>query len=303
VNDTTSASPQETRPTVVIYGNCQADAATTIFNRHPSFRERFRAIFYPSYDHPTIKPEDISPADVAACAVLLEQHDPVGFPLRQLLPAGIRVVTFPSLDFNLLWPLTCPNPFDTRTAGRNYGIFPYGDRVILTCVKRGMNADDILQYYLRGWDDYKVDLGRLTSIETARIAQRDEHCDVQFGSLVLERFRVERLFWTVNHPAAPLLAQMTTKLLAAAFPGEPWAQCDDMFETIVGNFSPYGPLGSIDVPIHPDVADYLGLSWYRYEEGHRLSDGRVLSYEQYFRELIAQSVEGHAQEGARAPAG
>jgi len=283
------------RPTVVVYGNCQADATASIFNRDPGFSERFRAIFFPGYDHPTKKAEHIPREDLAACAVLLEQHDQVGFTQRDLLPPDVRVVKFPSLDFNLFWPFNTVNPFNSADPGKPIGLFPYGDRVIIGCVKKGMQADEIFDYYMSGWDEYKVDLHRLAALETARIASRDARSNVKLGALILQHFHTQRLFWTVNHPTADLLTDMTGRLLTAAFPNQAWAQQAHLRETILAYFSPLGPLGSIDVPIHPGVAAHLKLSWYDFDEKHRLSDGRAVSYGEYFHEMIKVSVERHAE--------
>ena len=288
----------DSRPTVVLYGNCQADAATTIFSRVPGFSERYRAIFFPSYDHPTRRANDIPQADLDACVVLLEQHDQSGFSERGLLPADTRTVRFPALDFNLFWPFNCVNPFNTPDEKNPLGPFPYGDRIIVNCVRQGMSADETYEYYASRWEDYQIDLTRLAALETARIAHRDARSDIKIGSLILERFHDDPLFWTVNHPRADLLAELTKHLLAAAFPNDTWASDLDMLRIIVGNFSAAGPLGGVGVPVHPAVAKYLGLKWYDPNAGYRAGDGRIVSQEEYLREMIALSVERHAAQPA-----
>lgn len=287
-------SKGDTRPTVVIYGNCQADAATTILARVPGFTERYRAVFFPSYDHPTQKADAIPKADLAACAMLFEQHDQFGMAQRALLPPDVPTVKFPAIDFNLLWPFNCINPYNAPDTKDPLGPFPYGDRIILRCLQQGMSAEETFDYYVTQWEDYKVDLHRLAALETARIALRDSRSDVKLGSLVLERFHDDRLFWTVNHPVAELLAEFTTRLLTTAFANQAWVNELDTLTTIVGYFSPRGPLGSIGVPIHPGIANYLGLKWYGADDLYRASDGRMRSYEEYFHEMIAHSVAGRA---------
>lgn len=278
------------RPTVVIYGNCQADAATTIFSRVPGFNERYRAVFFPSYNHPTCKVEDIPQSDLDACVVLLEQHDQVGFAQRGLMRADLPTVKFPALDFNLFWPFNCINPFNTPDAANPLGPFPYGDRIIVNCVRQGMSAAETYDFYLNNWEDYKVDLHRLAALETARIAQRDSRSNIKLGTSILEQFHDRRLFWTVNHPCAELLAELTTGLLTTAFANDTWVGELDMLATIKGNFGKRGPLGSVGVPIHPRVAKYLGLKWYSADDLYRAGDGRMVTHEEYLREMIAHSV-------------
>ncbi|MDQ2992890.1 MAG: WcbI family polysaccharide biosynthesis putative acetyltransferase [Candidatus Eremiobacteraeota bacterium] len=284
-------SPIDSRPTVVIYGNCQADAATTVFNKHPGFAERYRAIYYPGYDHPTQNAADIPSEDLARCVLLLEQRDQLGFAGRDRLPREIKVVKFPAVDFNLYWPFSCTNPFASVPGVES---FPYGDRIILGCVRKGMAADEILEYYLTGWPQYHTDLYRLAALENARIALRDSHSDLKFGSLVLEQFRDRRILWTTNHPTVPLLSVMMERLLSAAFPGERWVETTKMEKFITDFFSWRGPLGKVGIPVHPEVAASLGLTWYDSDEKYLLEGGDLVSYPEYFERLIRASLDGHA---------
>lgn len=230
------------------------------------------------------------------CGLLCEQYDPQGFPQREVLPKECFTLKFPSVDFSLLWPFNCINAYNKpEPPAFPFGRFPYGDRAITNAIDRGMSADDILDYYMNSWEDYRVDLDRLLQLETARIQARDAKCDVKIGDFVLTRFRKERLFWTVNHPAPVLLSELIERLLHAADPVDPALQDADIESTVAAHFPNGGPLGVVNVPIHPKVAEYLQLEWYDPNEIYRTWDGATYTYRQYFEEMIRHAFRMRAE--------
>src|SRR5665213_1039641 len=134
--------------TLIVYGNCQAEAISTIFRKDPVTEECFRVLYLRSFDHPSDGRDELRPEDVRDCGVLWEQHDPRPFPHRDALPADCLTVKFPALDFNLLWPFNCPNPCDEpEPPVFPFGRFPYGDRIIIESIGKGMAPKKILNYY------------------------------------------------------------------------------------------------------------------------------------------------------------
>ena len=202
---------------------------------------------------------------------------------------------FPSLDFNLLWPFGCVNPYNKPDPPHlPWGAFPYGDRIILACVEKGMKADDILEYYLTGWPQYRPNLKRLSELEQTRLETRDSHCDIKMAPWVMEHFRSERLHWTVNHPTLRALRELMRRLLHAFISVEPALEEADIEETLRVYFpAPRGPLGLAVIPIHPNVAEALELKWYDRDGLHPLFH-KTYSYEQYFRELIDYCISQRA---------
>lgn len=245
----------------------------------------------PSYARSFIHPVDgKAEADVAAiesATVLWEQHDPLKFPWRDVLHENVFERTFPSVDLQLLWPFNCPNPYSTpEPPVFPFGRFPYGDRVILKAVERGLSADDILEYYLERWDEYRIDLDRLLKMEAARIAARDQKCDVKMGDYMLANFRRQRLFWAVNHPTPAPLAELLERLLSATERVQPALADADVANTLASNFGSRGPLGVVEIPIHPKVAEHLELEWYDPNACYQYWDGSSLTYAEYFRAMI-----------------
>ena len=276
--------------TLIVYGNCQAEAISTILDMDPAARTRFRIKYLRSYEHPRDGWDELSPNDASRCRVLFEQHDQRAFP-RASLPDDCVALRFPAVDFNLLWPFTVPNPFDRADDEFPFGRFPYGDRIIIGMIERNCPFDEIKSYYLDAWNEYMPNLDHLLELETARLAARDEQCDVRMGSYVLQHFRSDRLFWTANHPTASLLGALMRNLIGSARERCPGLGALDPLGTLRRRFSREGPLGIIGVPVHPKVAEHFGLEWYDPNERYRVYGSASLTYEEYVDAHIRWSLE------------
>lgn len=288
------------RQTLILYGNCQADAMTSTLAVDPIVSSFYQVSYFRSFDHPVEGRTLFDERITKRCALLWEQHDPQAFPQSASLPKHCLTVRFAATDFNLLWPFNCVNPHNApEPPVYPFGRYAYGDRIIANAIDRGMNADDVLDYYLNGWEEYKIDLDRLLQLETARIQARDARCDVKIGDFVLNQFRKERLFWTVNHPAPVLLNVLIERLLHASDPVQPVLADADVAQTLAAHFPPEGPLGVVGVPIHPKIAEHLELEWYNPNERYRSWDGKTYTYVEYFDGMIRQALRVRAEGTAK----
>ena len=276
--------------TLIIYGNCQSEAISLMLAKLPRIAERFEIVYLRSFEHPSDGWQQIEARQVANCTLLLEQHDVRAFPQRSHLAAEAKVLKFPALDFNLLWPFNRVNPYNVYEPPHfPFGRFSYGDRIIVDCIDKGMAPDDILEYYLNRWDDYAPDLDRLCQLEAARLAARDRHCDLKMGRFVMDEFRNAQLFWTVNHPTSGLLAQVIVQLVNVALAGEVRVSVDEVAEK-QGQYFAKDPLGALRVPIHPRVAEHFELTWYDPNDRYGASADQAFTYVEYFRKMIKSSL-------------
>lgn len=277
---------REDRRSLLVYGNCQAEALAVILGRDPTVTSLYEVRYVKSFG---VEAGHVASEAVVKCAIFLEQHDRAPFPHGDSLPGDCTKIRFPSIDCNVLWPFNAVNPYDdVFPAGR----FPYGDRVIIEQIDAGRSAKEILDYYLNDWSDYKVDLGRLLKLEIARFAARDAKCDVTMGAYLYERFTFERPLWTANHPTLGFLRVLLQRIVALAARTDERLGAADIGRTAEASFvlSPRGPLGVISVPVHPKVAEYFELAWYDPREHYRLADGTAYSYKGYFKQMIAHSI-------------
>lgn len=285
--------------TLVVYGNCQADALHQALSKNPVVQSLFRVVYGSNFEEPGQPRAALSPDDVAACALLWHQHSPEPFPDAGYLPADCLTVSFPSVDLNVLWPFSCPNPFNEPQRPQfPWGQFPYGDRVILECIKKGWEPNEILEYYLTGWDEYKLDMRRLLEIERTRLQSRDEHCDVKMSEWVFDNFRSQRLFWTINHPTPLALRVLMERLLDASGAAAPQLKDADTATTLRMHFPFRGPLGAAVIPIHRQAAAELELAWYDENERYPVF-ARTYSYVDYYREMIEYCWQKNQERSAR----
>ncbi len=277
---------------VIIYGNCQAEAIHAVLSRNPLLSGLFRFVYMRSFRHPTEGPMELAPEDIDDCALVAEQHDPRPFPYRERLPTNCPIVSYPSVDCNMLWPFNATNVYDAPEPPLfPFGRFPYGDRILAGCIKKGMPPKQILEYYFDGWDEYKLDLDRLVQIESARLRARDAQCVVKMADYVIDNLAKQRLYWTSNHPTPDLLRELTVRLIRTCFNNNAKIEAEaDIAGTIATCFGERGPLGVIGIPIHAKVAEHLKLEWYDPRERQPYYDDRTLSHREYYSEFVAAAL-------------
>lgn len=271
-------------PSLVVYGNCQAEWVAIALQAIPAIGDRFDVHYVYSFDHPVSGRATLDPEVLARCAVLLEQRGAWDrFPWRDGLPPAAQVATFPVLTMDALWPLT------TFADPRNvpdlpdypYGRFPYGDRMICQWLGSGVSREETLQRYLTASLHQSEDLPRVMELAQVRLAMTDEQCDVAMADAVLPRLAHEPLFFTCNHPRPALLATLVGRILDRARlirDGH-----DAVARLVRALFDERRPNANIQVPIHPDVAGTYGLSWYRRDLRYCCYALVDLGYEDYWR--------------------
>jgi hypothetical protein len=283
--------------TIVVYGNCQAEVMFWLLKAIPGLQS-VPVAYYSSFEGTGDAEMREAEATIAACSLLLRHPDDPKRPFpRHLLPPDCRQLTFAPLDFNIFWPWAAANPYDLRDTRRPWGYFPYGDRVIIECIERGMAPNDILAYYVNdAWNDHAPKLDRLFEIERHRLAARDAVCDVKIGELILTTFADHRLFWTRNHPSTRILSELFGRLLTLAARDFPALAALDVAEVMAAKLTEQ--FEAMEVPIHPKVAEHFGLRWYDPGDGFAWA-GRRFTYDEYFSEMIFHSAR-QARRGIRA---
>ena len=278
------------RHTVLVYGNCQAEGVAQLLRALDAVTKRYTVLYVPSYDRPG-GTDAVEREDVETCEVLFHQHDPTPFPYTQWLRDDCRRVTFPSLDLNLLWPFSRPNPYnEPELPDFPHGVFPYGHGVVVSAVERGLNAQDALTSALaEPQGGHRPNLDRLLKLEAERLRQRESDCDVHIVDYVVEHFRDVRLFWATNHPSNALFAELCARLLAAGLPVEPLPTAQNLVAAL-RNFGAIDLFGAISVPVDPWVADHFDLKWYDPDETYRLFNDEHLTLTDYYERMIAVSL-------------
>lgn len=281
--------------TMILYGNCQVEFITDILSIDPVAANLFRYVYVRSYRHRNELPPP-SESDFRDCAILCEQVDWKAFPYRDRLPKATKTVRFPPLDSSLLWPFNAVNLYDEADPPAfPDGRFPYGDRIILREIDRGMSAEEVLSFYLDGWDRYRVNVKRLRELELMRLRKRDDECDVAASDLVND-LSSEQLFWTISHPRKSLVAKLLERILSACSIHEPAFRYADVLQTIAKHPAVFPSLEAVEIPVHPRIAEELALEWYDPNASYRQYGGFTYTYAQYFEEMTRYCIENREKQ-------
>src|SRR5271170_6467291 len=165
------------KPIVIVYGNCQAGLFADSFHNFSGTASEWDVHYIMSFVHPAEPQHQVSRADVARCALVLEQLDnahPLPGWLREDLPVNVPIARFPPIDFNLLWPFNFDDPRNiSEPPDYPFGRFPYGDRVVIELLCEGLTGRALWQAYQERSLARLPDLKRLRGLEAQRLVARD----------------------------------------------------------------------------------------------------------------------------------
>lgn len=265
-------------PRIIITGDAQAEALAEILGTMRSVTANHDVVYSATPDLSVMRGDTLF--------VQRREEPPIA---GAKVKRGARVITFPHLHFELLWPLSCINPFDKPEPGFPHGRFPYGDSYVVNCVRSETPPDEILGFYqTERWPSTWPNLNRLFQAESARLAAIDAASDVKIGSFILKRFRTERLFHNANAPSDVLLHELAARLASVVSAEVPANTATPRAR---------GTLATIEVPIHPAVAAHFHLEWYAPDLRYAYFDQAPISSDEYFRRLIAQSYLNKSDSG------
>ncbi|MFM1988714.1 MAG: hypothetical protein RJA99_1671 [Pseudomonadota bacterium] len=282
------------KPTFVIYGNCQGGVLEQATKFMPSVRDTYDVIYLRSFEHPTEGRGTIDPGTMARCAVLWNQHDEqVPFEYAGPTRADMKVVTFPAVDLGVLWPFQTHDPLFGPDARHEYGMFPYGDRVLIQVAEEGLAGDAGLarasELALRS----TADMNRRLDLEMLRLVRREQKSQVRMAAFVISSFKSERLFWAYNHPTKRLLRELLNRLTEATWP-QSREPADPLHRIGDRVFAEWDPLADLHVPVSRPVAEALGLAWWRRDLGYRFHGDRTLTEQEYAALYLAERTQRQA---------
>ena len=279
------------RATLFVTGNGQAAAIAHVLRNLPPVVERFTVEQFDS-------PKDL-PKSAPKGSLWLEQVDEVGKP-SNTLPIGVaKHVAFPSLVLRLLWPFNSVNP-KNKAAPPDFpfGRFPYGDSFIQSCLEQGVSRSGILRlYFNKAWSPTWPDLDLLFRKESERLSALDSTFKLGIGSYILKHFRRQRLFLTLLSPTDLLLAELTARLLATAFPDDQAMAVNA--SVAIASMGPRDCLGLLAIPIHPLVARHFQLTWITPNSRFNYFNRAELTDREYYGRFLDHALgDGAGREGA-----
>lgn len=245
----------------ILHANCQGEPVEDLLRLSPRFSECYEVYRFTNYTRETI-PEEL----ISRCDLFLHQHLSTNWGnlssdlISSKLKKGARSVAFPSMLFLHYWPLWSGNPG-----------FDYTDTFLESLLAKELTESQILHLFMNT---------RLTKIynfeaimnKSERIERSKENIGVvRYVDLILANFKQKRLFNTINHPRKELLAHTVNSILKEL-------SMDNLPEQDVLNFPETFP--DFEQPIHPQVAEYLGLDFGGPDERYHVY-GADITFEEY----------------------
>jgi Polysaccharide biosynthesis enzyme WcbI len=267
--------PQKTR--VLIIGNCQAQTIGEALVRSGELNDRIDV----KYHFVALQKDlqNFGRAEVESSDVLLVQdiRDWDTYPLRPYVRDDIQIIKFPLLHFASLWPFDHYNgPGDKEAYEREWPnlTFLYHDGLLARLRKEIPDREERLLAYRTLSVDGIINFTRLHDFERRRLTAMDKQFGCGIGDFILRNFQRRRLFYTTNHPNGQIIGMLMQHLLRQ-----------------LGLDQDYRPNSTLDhlrrlqVPVHPKVAQALGVKWADANTKY-LYYGEQITWETYVRRYI-----------------
>ena len=268
-------SPQTTK--VLIVGNCQAQTVHEALARSGQFDDRLDVKYHFVALQQNL--HEAGKVEVESSDVLLVQdiRDWQNYPLRPYIQDSARIIKFPLLHFASLWPFDHYNgPGDKEAYEREWPnlTFLYHDGLLARLRKEIPDREERLLAYRTLSVDGMINFARLHDFEKRRLMAMDKQFGCEIGQFILDNFQRQKLFYTTNHPNGQIIGMLMRYLLRK-----------------LGMDQGYRPNSTLDhlrrlqVPVHPKVAQALGVTWAT-ENTKYLYGGTQITWETYIRRYI-----------------
>jgi polysaccharide biosynthesis acetyltransferase WcbI-like protein len=261
---------------LVVIGNCQAEMVTAGL-RHPAFEGRLEATYH-FVELPECR-RQVGRLELAECDTVLVQD--IGnfddYPLRAAIPERAEIVTFPCLRLASPWPFDSQNgPGDAhaRACEAQPPVFSHFDGLLGRLRGEIADGEERFQAYRSLALDGLVNFRRMHQFEERRLRGLDSRFDSTIGQFMLDNFRTSRLLCATGQPKPALYRLLLQWLLSRL--------------GIAGDYPDDGFLDAADgdeVPVHPAVAQALGVSWADEGATYRFH-GAPIRWEGYVRRYI-----------------
>jgi hypothetical protein len=269
------ALPQKTR--VLIVGNCQAQTIHEALVRSGGFNDRIDIKYHFVGLQQNL--HEVGKSEVENSDVILVQdiRDWEQYPLKPYIRPSARIVKFPLLHFASLWPFDHYNgPGDKEAYEREWPnlTFLYHDGLLARLRKEIPDPEQRLLAYRTLSVDGVINFARLHDFERRRLVAMDKQFGCEIGRFILDNFQRRQLFYTTNHPNGHIIGMLMQYLLRQL----------DMGRGFRPNSS-LDHLRRLQIPVHPKVAQALGLTWVK-ENTKYLYAGEQITWETYVRRYI-----------------
>lgn len=283
-NGSATASQAATHPAiidkapirVVVIGNCQAELLTEGL-RHLRVSDRVSVRYH--FVGLASNLHEGGRSDLGAATHIFAQDIPewATYPLVSEILPSVEIHRFPMLRFATPWPFDAYNgSIDSHAARREATdpYFPNLDGVLGRLRHQVPDVEARFRAYRLLDFEHAPDPLKLARFEERRLALMDKNHESSLGAHILENFRKRPVFHSIGHPGGDLLThllQHVGKLAGLSTSRVPAATMNQ--------------LRNIQVPVHPVVAQRLGMRWADERTCYEFR-GEKITWETYVRRYI-----------------
>jgi hypothetical protein len=270
---------------LIIFGNCQAGALLFLARQMPEIADNWHICYHeiwPDAERLKQYTSELKDADILLLQDIGEWRT---HPLRDSIPNHVRVIRYPLLYVGALWPLDAYLFGDddemvkikaAHPASDGEFLFGFRDGLLARLREETPNPEERYRRYLKLDYPGVPDIARCAEYEEARLLRDDRRLGYEIGKFIVGHYRTERLFHAIVHPAAPLVEVMAQQVFRKAG-----------LVTDTERIPPFEDyFGRIQVPVHPQVIQTLGLRWVDEASEYNVAD-RKYTFEQYVRGYIS----------------
>jgi hypothetical protein len=263
------------RHNIVFVGNCQAAILREVFQVMEPLKDKYHSkYFFVDY-----RLHDVDKRDLASCDILVLQdtHNWSNSPVREYVPTGIPVVRFPALLLASPWPFDSGNGIPDRDAVAQTApdsFFTFHDGLLARLRKRIPDREARFARYCLLDFDGVPNYVRLAELEQWRLMEMDRRFDSDIGAFILEQFKEQQLFYAPGHPCSTLFLKLLDFVLKHL-----------RIKASRSQITAFARFATHEVPVHPKVAETLGISWAHRDRLYRHGHER-LTWEGYTRRYI-----------------
>jgi len=255
------------RRTVAFVGNCQAQTLANVYRRRIAPLLGDQAIHIEATPGvPVASLEQLAQADVVVDQKF-DAPDPI--PEDLILRPGSPRRRFPYVSGRSHWPFSgaahvnapqglprgTPNPYPAEM----------GDSLLNSMIVENVPLDEALPRYNAKVADSAGRIVRMAELHLERQRVRDAACGMNLADFIGARYRQELLFTTPGHLGLSLSRLLITNVFEML--DVPYALIDNAVRSL---HTP--PFPASEMPIHPGVAEILGLTYVMPDRRYRFLD-------------------------------
>ncbi|NDV23151.1 WcbI family polysaccharide biosynthesis putative acetyltransferase [Desulfovibrio sp. JC022] len=255
------------KKTCILHANCQGEPMEELLLLNDEFSSSYDIHRFTNYTRESIPVELIADCDLFLYQPLLGESwaELASDKIISRIKGTSRSIAFPSMLFKHYWPL-----WSSRTG------FDYRDTFLDSLLEKELSESQILHLFMNTRLTNIYDFKEITDQSINIERTKEARTPVKYVDWILENYTRKPLFNTINHPRSELLTLSANTILQEL-------GMERLNEQDLEKFPP--PFADFEQPIHPQVADFLGLEFGGPQHRYHVY-GTELTFEEYAMRYI-----------------